>query len=96
MDEKTLVGGGEYQREEDLRKHVNWISIAALWIAATSIAAIAIAWVSHLVFPDELRWLGDPELKELKSIIVGVIVGSTGSAFSQRLFNTKNQDTNSL
>ncbi|MEI0605024.1 hypothetical protein R4K55_12475 [Brachyspira alvinipulli] len=71
------------------KKLIFCLKKAAIIVCFGSLIAIFITYIYHLIFPNNLRWLSENNLSEIKSIAVAVGSGVFSSLVSSYFFNSK-------
>ena len=89
ISQKEADSVSEINYEYSFTKHVYYVKTLLLWIGFILIAAMLISWVLHLIFPENLKWLDKESLLQLKSIILGVILGIFSSTLSKYFLESK-------
>ena len=85
--EESSIAQEHYDAHEaSFRKTKHYIRTAIVWTLFSLAGIITVVWVYHLVMPDDIRWLDDQRLLELKSIIIGAILGTVSSIVSRKVF----------
>ena len=92
--EQAIVSQKNYdeEREEEYNATTHRIQIFALWVAALIViagfSAITITWLIHLIYPSA-GWLDPNQLTQIKSILLGLIIGGSGSTITKTLFKDR-------
>ena len=66
----------EHNRHQLFRNHVNKATIAIFWLIVASLVVGISTYVWHMVTPPSWHYLTDPQLGELKTVLVTAVSSS--------------------
>ena len=88
-DLDTKAKNEEKMQSISEKKFIFIVKIFAIVVCPICLIAIFITYMFHLILPNNLRWLSENNLSEIKSIAVAVCSGVFSSLVSSYFFNSK-------
>ena len=70
---RDLAARGDARRKERFRDIVAWCRVGAVLLGFGFTLLLATSYVLHLTLPETAHWLGEDQLDETKSFVVGVV-----------------------
>ena len=92
-EDKAIRRRDYIERKEETRKAAHHIRLIAMWIFGgvliLGFSTMLGIWFFHMLSPPHLRWLDPTELVEIKSILLGIIIGGAGSIITKTFFESQ-------
>lgn len=88
-DLDTKAKNEEKKQSINEKKFIFWVKILGIIVCSLFLIAVFIAYMLHLILPENKRWLTTNDILEIKSIAIAVASGIFSSLASSYFFNSK-------